>query len=261
MTVLTCVLLVILLAIVIVWRKERTEIVAPKQPTLCYGLDKFVSVKATETCPQGLKTHVIGEKTVCCGIASYILDNLIVEAVSERYDSEANPEFLALNLTDFYCDAVKTRTPVIKIVGISNKTKSASVVEPSKIYWNSSIPSHSTSSLKYFHDDGTIHVTSSGYYFVTSLIRFKLAPSNTTDDVTETTFRHSLKLISNGGKTSTILENVKSRCEMASEISEFTSNVGAVFNLKAGERLYVATSHPHILAEDEHSYISVHGIS
>lgn len=235
---------------------------APKESTVCFEMEKFVSEeRPKEVCPEVLKSATRKNKTVCCGPTSLVLDNLILKTVSERYDSDTNPELLVPDLTAFNCDVIKSTPPIVKLVGISDMNNPALVGTASKIFWNSISPTQPTSGLKYQQDDGMIHVKTSGLYFVSSQIKLQLEPINSTEDNINT-FGHSVQLISNDDIVSTVLESLKTRCEIASEKSEFTSSVGAVFRLNAGERLYVATSHPRrLVTNDKASFFNIHGIT
>ncbi|XP_053403051.1 uncharacterized protein LOC123554630 [Mercenaria mercenaria] len=233
--------LVVLVALVLHWRIARKELLAPKQQQLCFPLDKFGSTEEIERCPDGLK-EIHKEK-----------ENVTV--ASNRYNSDINPEITALNLTDYNCHAAKGKQPAAKLAGLATDRKPVQVGTNFKLIWNSLSPSYALSGLTHLPDNGTINVEQKGFYYVFSQIHLKLDYTTTE---TDNTMKHYIHLISRKGTETTLLENIKSRCDMTESRSEISSFVGAVFELAEGDRLYVATSHPeHVISDRTNYYFSI----
>lgn len=257
--VITLALLLVLLSVVGYWRAVRFELTEDKQQELCLKRESFILLEDGQRCPDGLRmdSNKRENTSQCCGKAGFVLDGLVSKALSDRYDSNMNPEMTYVNLTEFNCKEV-SKPQVTKLVGL-NKTKQPVLVgETSKVFWNPQNASHTHTSLKYLTDDGTLCVDKSGLYFISSKmnIRFK----NISDTHQQQTFKHYVHLISNKKGTITILlEDARSMCDTVTYPTEVTSLLGALFKLEKGDRMYVATSHPQYLSyEDSNSFFSIH---
>lgn len=132
----------------------------------------------------------------------------------------------------------------------------------SKIFWSSKSPSFVKAGLTHLIDDGTVYVNTGGHYFIFSQIKLQLENVDDKDYAERREFRHYVYLISEKeGTSSTLLEDVRTPCEITTESSELTSGVGAVFKLEAGDRLYVATSHPERLVPDPtNNFFTIHSL-
>lgn len=259
LTVFTLILLPVLLSVVGYWRALRIERMEDKQQELCFNIESFVKAEDGQRCPDGLRmdSNKIKNAIQCCGKAGLVLDGLVSRALSDRYDSNMNPEMTYVNLTEFNCKEV-SKPQVTKLVGL-NKTKQPVLVgETSKVFWNPQNASHTHTSLKYLTDDGTLYVDKSGLYFISSKINIRF--KNISDTHQLQTFKHYVYLISNKKGTITILlEDARSMCDTVTYPTEVTSFLGALFKLEKGDRMYVATSHPQYLSyEDSNSFFSIH---
>ncbi|XP_053404975.1 uncharacterized protein LOC123554621 [Mercenaria mercenaria] len=254
----TFIQLALLLSMIIYWRILREEPPEDKkqQQQLCYNLGRFFTSSDKDTCPVGLKMNMKNDTKTCCGNSDLIFGNLVTMAVSEKYNSDANPELPSLDLKLDHCNKTRMKPPMIKLFGLACDKNQVEEGNSSKIFWNSNIQTYATSSLTYISDEGTTYVGKAGYYFVHSQIKVKVISKNDTDDDVRDIFTHSVHLIpSEKNTSSTILEDIKSKCEMASKESELTSVVGGVFRLKQEDKLYVATSHHKSLVQRDNCIV------
>ncbi|XP_053391914.1 uncharacterized protein LOC128554644 [Mercenaria mercenaria] len=242
----TCIEMISLFSMVIFWRLSREQLPEDKQQQqqLCYSLDRFLTYSDdTNICPGSLEMNIKNDTKTCCGNFDVILDNLVTKALSEKYNSDANPEFSTLDLKLDQCKVTSKKQPMMKLLGLARDKNL--VNNSSKIFWNPNIQTYATSGLTYISEEGTICVGKAGYYFVHSQIKVKVISTTDNDDEVDGIFTHNVHLThTNNNTSSTILEDTKSQCEMASKESELTSAVGGVFWLEQEDRLYVATSHP-----------------
>ncbi|XP_053403820.1 tumor necrosis factor ligand superfamily member 6-like isoform X1 [Mercenaria mercenaria] len=255
--------MVALLTLVGYWRVLREDIMSPRQQQMCLPLHRFTLAddeEANKQCPGRLKKKLSKKKNsnICCGTWSDVFDKLSTKVVMEKYNSDANPEMSSLNLTNYKCEATNKKQPKAHLVDISEDKKPVSVGMSSKLLWNTDPPSYANSGLRHSKDDGTIYVEKTGHYYISSQLKTRIAEANDTDETLDSIFRHYVHLIRNKGAEGVILEDAKSQCEMASDVSESTSVLGAVFHLEDGDRLYVSTSHPQNIISDKHNnYFSV----
>ncbi|XP_053403935.1 uncharacterized protein LOC123554635 [Mercenaria mercenaria] len=259
----TCIELALLLSMVIYWRLSREELPEDKkqQQQLCYRSDRFPTHSDhISICPRGLEMNMKNDTKTCCGNSDLILDNLVTKALSEKYNSDVNPELPSLDLELDQCNVTRIKPPMVKLIGLAGDINPVKQSNSSKIFWNSNIQTYATSGLTYKSDEGTICVGKAGYYFIHSQLKVKVISTNDTDDDVRDIFTHNVRLIKKD-TSSIILEDRKSQCEMASKESEITSAVGGVFWLEQKDRLYVATSHPkRIVQRDNCIVFSMHSL-
>ncbi|XP_053391909.1 uncharacterized protein LOC123554704 isoform X2 [Mercenaria mercenaria] len=259
----TCIEIAFLLSMVTYWRLLREELLEDKQQQqqLCYSLDRiFTNSDDKDTCPEGLKINRKHDTKTCCGNLDLILDNLVTKVVSEKYNSDANPELPSLDLKLDQCNVTRMKPPMVKLVELARDKNPEG--NSSKIFWNPNIQMYATSGLTYMPDEGTVCVLKTGYYFIHSQLKVKVVSTNDTDYDVRDIFTHNVHLIPIEKDTSSIiLEDRNSQCEMASKESEITSAVGGVFWLEQEDRLYVATSHPTRLVQRDNCIVfSMHSL-
>ncbi|XP_053391906.1 tumor necrosis factor-like [Mercenaria mercenaria] len=225
-------------------------------------MDKFIKAKKMNSCPVGMLKKIEKMTELCCGNADVVLHSLVTKSVSEKFNENANPETPTLDLSGFNCEAVKSNTTTLHLLGIAPDTKPVPTGTSAKIFWNTPVVSVMKPGFKYLVNDGTIYLERSGFYFVTSQVKMMFGNMNSTVDAVDDIFGHYVNLISNRGVGYTLVGNAKSRCKTIQEESEFTSIVGAVFKLQKGDRIYAAISQPQHLAHDQSkSFFSIYSIS
>jgi hypothetical protein len=110
-------------------------------------------------------------------------------------------------------------------------------------------------------DNGTIHIETSGYFYISSQLKSKHFIINGTADVSGANFKHFIYRISEHRKQQVLLGREKSFCTVASNTFECTSFIGAVFKLETGDQLYVSTSHPgSLVPESQDNYFSIYSV-
>ncbi|XP_053390511.1 uncharacterized protein LOC128553393 isoform X2 [Mercenaria mercenaria] len=252
--------MVTLIVLVGHWRVLREDIMSPRQQQMCLALHKIALAdgdEANEQCPGRLKKMLDKKKktSICCGTWSDVLDKLSNKVVTEKYNSDANPEMSSLNLTNYKCKESDKKQPKANLVDLSHDKKPVPVGMSSKLLWNTDPPSYANSGLRYSKDDGTIYVEKTGHYYISSQLKTRIAKANDTDETLVSIFRHYVHLIRNKGTEGVILEDAKSQCEMASVVSESTSVLGAVFHLEDGDRLLQLDSgSPHFNDHRQYGY-------
>jgi hypothetical protein len=131
----------------------------------------------------------------------------------------------------------------------------------SRLFWNSTYPSFSCPRLRYLTDDGTIHIETSGYFYISSQLKSKLYIKNGTAGVSGANLKHFIYRISKDRKVHVLLGGEKSFCKVASDSFECTSFIGSVFKLETGDQLYVSTSHPgSLVPESKDNYFSIYSL-
>ncbi|XP_060598899.1 uncharacterized protein LOC132752579 [Ruditapes philippinarum] len=250
------------------WRQLRSDIMsdimAPKESNMCLPLGNFISVEDdSHQCPDGLKekvnkTEETEETRLCCGSMSIVLNKVSTKIVKEKYDDDAFPEYQSLDMTACNCSEKKTVPLEANLVGILGDNQQDQMNASSMLFWNSTFPSFSCPRLRYVTDDGTIHIETSGYFYISSQLKSKHYSINGTAGVLGANFKHFIYRISEDRKEQVLLEGEKSFCIVASDSFECTSFIGAAFKLETGDKLYVSTSHPgRLVPESQDNYFSI----
>lgn len=236
------------------WRVRREASISPRQQHICFEWEKFTMVQNEEKgCPNRLQ-ETFDTKTKllqCCGDLGDVLDILAEKVLQERYDSDTNPELSCLNFTQYNCEIITKPQPMARLTNLRTDRTPVQVGMSSKLFWNHMAPSYVKSGLKYLTDDGTIYVEEAGNYFVSLHLNIKqneIQENKKPNNVNKQT----VHLISNG-TDSVILEDVWTPCKTVCEEQERSSSLGAVFKLRQGDRLYVATSHPESITYTSHN--------
>ena len=94
---------------------------------------------------------------------------------------------------------------------------------------------------------GNIRIDQPGFYYIFSQLKWFINDTDTLPIV------HQVYLKSNTtGVHDVILETRKSNCELIDESAETTSSVGAIFELRQGDKIFVTTSRPENLLPCHH---------
>ncbi|XP_060597857.1 tumor necrosis factor ligand superfamily member 6-like isoform X2 [Ruditapes philippinarum] len=244
-----------------------SDIMAPKSSNMCLPLRKVIieyfEDERSQHCPDGLKEKVNETRgtRLCCGSMSIIVNQISAKIVNDKYDDDAFPEIASLDITAFNCSEKKTVQLEANLVGISGDNQQDQMNVSSRLIWNSTYPSFSCPRLKYLTDDGTIHIETSGYFYISSQLKSKHYSINGTAGVSGANFKHFIYRISEDINEQVLLEGEKSFCAVASDISECTSFIGAVFKLVTGDQIYVSTSHPgSLLLASQDNYFSIYSV-
>lgn len=245
----------ILIGLAWTWHNKR---ITKYETNICLSGKNFkVNSNPNAQQMQYFKNDKDVDKDRVCGKASEVLDVVVEQALETRYDSNTNPEYNSLDFGLFNCK--RTQSHVIKLHLNHLLSHEQPVLrKPTKILWKSP---YSLKELRYLEKEGSIYVNKSGQYFVSSGLTTAVRNINSSRSDVHAV-RHQIFRISNAeGTEDVLLEQVKSVCEMATEMSELTTNMGAVFNLKVGDRIYVTTSHPYyIVSGPNKNYLSIYMI-
>lgn len=228
------------------WLVRREASISPRQQHICFEWEKFAMGQNEEKrCPNRLQETFDTKKKLlqCCGDLGDVVDILAEKVLQERYDSETNPELCRLNFTQYNCEVITRPLPMARLTNLRTDWTPVQVGMSSKLFWNHMKPSYAKSGLKYLTDDGTIYVEEASNYFVSLHLIIKQNETQANKKPTDNVYRQTVHLISNGTDL-VILEDIWTPCETVSEEPERSSSLGAVFKLRQGDRLYVATSHP-----------------
>ncbi|XP_045200827.2 uncharacterized protein LOC123554632 [Mercenaria mercenaria] len=244
----------ILLFLVVYWRALR---LAPAEPRFCYSDEDVSNAKEN---PDLLKQLIVKndkntKRKQYCHNASNVLHELIAKMTAEKYNNNANPEYLSFNPADINCIISVKEEHIMQLKHIGSHVKPVPG-KPTKIFWNKMM--NSAGGLRYLQKEGAIYIQKSGRYYITTQLTTKMENATTQSD--EQTVKHLVYRISaNEGGEHILLENPISACEMTVEQSEQSSNIGAVFELKEKDRIYVATSHPYnIVSGPGRDHFSIH---
>ncbi|XP_060602241.1 uncharacterized protein LOC132755389 [Ruditapes philippinarum] len=251
--------LIVLLVLVVIWRVQRDDQLAPRQQQMCYPQVKLI-VDDNTACPVGLvfKFDEAKNETTCCGKLNEILDLVSNKTARDRYNSEINPEIRTYDPKAYNCKATEQNMAVSRF-GLRHERKPVSTGLAHKLFWENDHKSMEISGLRYSEEDGQVIVEGleekESYYIS---LQLKLNMSKATGILDET-IRHRVHLLSDD-TSAVLLEDVTSPCIMTSHTaSGKTSVVGAVFRLKYGDRLYVTTTNPENIVSDPHNnYFSIH---
>ncbi|XP_053391142.1 uncharacterized protein LOC128553973 [Mercenaria mercenaria] len=223
----TLFLVFILLSLVVYWRALRT---APVEPKFCY-LDEGLSSG----------NRIIDANKQYCGKASDVLIRIVEKRTAEKYINNANPEYPSFNRVAFHCKISEKQETIMQRKHIGSHGKPVPC-QPTKILWKTSM--NSAGGLRYLQKEGAISIQKSGRYYISTQLTTRRENATTHSD--DQTVKHLVYRISANEETEHILlENLISACEMTVEQSEQSSNIGAAFELKEKDRIYVATSHPY----------------
>ncbi|XP_045200949.1 uncharacterized protein LOC123554713 [Mercenaria mercenaria] len=233
--------MVILLALVGHCRLLRQDITSPRKQQMCLDLQRFYLAggdEANEQCPDTLKKTFDKKKNsdFCCRALIDAMDKFSTKVVAEKYNSDAYPEMSSMDLKNCKCKATNHKQPNATLVDLSHYKKPVQARVSSNFVWNTDPPSYASSRLRHLKDYGTQYVERPGYYYISAQLKTRIAKMNDKDETPDSTFRH---YVNKGTGVVVILECTQSQCEMASDVSESTSVLGAVFNLEVG-----ATSQP-----------------
>ncbi|XP_053404018.1 uncharacterized protein LOC123554536 isoform X2 [Mercenaria mercenaria] len=199
--------------------------------TLCVSCDQ---VDLTDNISRNLRGAVSRHEvqgsylSECCGKTSVILYQMVVKKLQMRKN----------RLSQAYIKC--SQNPSAQMNGIVTKQSSGEVEDV--IHWNTTLPSFLKGGIGY--RDSRLTVSNTGYYFVYFQIQSETSIGS--DD----TQRHSLyRIPSENGEAEMLLETFKPKCEAPTHGVASTSNIGAVFYLKAHDELFVNTSQPENLVK------------
>ncbi|XP_053391916.1 uncharacterized protein LOC128554645 isoform X2 [Mercenaria mercenaria] len=237
----TLFLVSILLSLAVYWRELRT---APVEPKFCY-FDEGLSSD---------NRNIDSNKQYCCK-ASDVLLRMVEKKTAEKYNNNANPEYPSFNPATFNSKISKGEKTTMQLKHIGSHAKPVPG-QPTKIFWNEVM--NSPGELRHLKKEGAIYIQKSGRYYISTQLTTRR--ENTTTHNDDQTVKHLVYLISaDKGTEHILLENAISACELTVQQSEQSSNIGAVFELKEKNRIYVATSHPyHIVSGPGRDHFSIH---
>ncbi|XP_053404021.1 tumor necrosis factor ligand superfamily member 14-like [Mercenaria mercenaria] len=216
-----------LIAMVIFLRVEQME----TEQTLCVSCEQVgLASNIPDYLLGAVSRHDVQGSYLskCCGKTSIILDRMVLQGLEVRKNG----------LRQAYIKC--SQNPSAQMNGIL--TGQSSGGGDDVIHWNMSLPSFLKGGINY--RDGRLTVSNTGYYFVYFQVQ---SETGLESDITQ---RHSLYHIpSENEEAKMFLETFKPKCKAPSPGVPTTSNIGAVFRLKAHDELFVKTSHPENLAK------------
>ncbi|XP_053403937.1 uncharacterized protein LOC123554624 isoform X2 [Mercenaria mercenaria] len=255
---LTTINITILPALVMYWRTLRAVKV---EPTFCYSEDDLSSANGN---PDLLKQLIVlndknTDRNKHCGKLSDVLNKFVTQITANKYNSNAFPEYIPLNLEKCNCSKTRREEDKIHLKQVASYAKPVRG-QTTKVFWE--LSSNSGNIVRHVQEDGSIYVQKTGKYYISSQLTIKVENSTMPFDQNDQTVRHVVHMISfKEGTEKILLEHVRSMCEMADEHAEMTSNVEAIFHLEENDRIYVTTSHPYyIVSGSGSSHFSVHKV-
>ncbi|XP_045200934.2 uncharacterized protein LOC123554706 [Mercenaria mercenaria] len=255
---LTTINITILPALVMYWRTRRAVQV---EPTFCYS---EYDLSLADGNPDLLKQLIVlndknTDRNKHCGKFSDVLNKFVKQITANKYNSDAFPEYIPLNLEKCNCSKTRREDDKIHLKQVESYAKPARG-QTTKVFWE--LTSNSGNIVKHVHEDGSIYIQKSGKYYILSQLTIRVENSTMPFDQNDQTVRHVVHMISfKEGTEKILLEHVRSMCEMANEHAELTSNVGAIFHLEKNDRIYVKTSHPYNLVSGSGSnHFSIHKV-
>ncbi|XP_060567902.1 uncharacterized protein LOC132726585 [Ruditapes philippinarum] len=250
--------LLALISLVVYWRLLRGKLIEPR---ICFSEKDLNSIHKNYDSLKRLFDEEVKSKDTdqYCVKISDILSNYINKTITDRYDSNINPEYSALDLGVVNCFVNNEEADQLHLRQISSHSKPVPG-RKTKVYWGSEV--YSGNKVSHAANDGEIHIKRTGKYFISLMMTTRFENSTELNENIDQTVSHVVNCVSNkNGSLITLLEHVESVCEMSVEHADRTSNIGAVFHLEEHDRIFAATSDPYnIVVGRQSNHISIHRV-
>lgn len=239
---LNLILLIVLLSITVVWRKNRGTKVAAAEQQICQPCSDLAKYSyLPEECLKMQNTY--DEDSSCCCQGSSVIDILVKKFAENQFYWYTNGETAAVVETK-----CTQETPMGKISGLDFDSLQKETREKGLVYWNR-LDQSIAKTVRY--SNGRLYIRKPGIYLIFSQIKYRDDPESRQNPgaiQVHSLHRYSFK----HGRSETLAENERDFSQLHVAENSGTSFIVTVIKGFNEDELMIKSSHTHMLSGDNH---------